>query len=45
MFGYVIDEIEEFMFFIVVLVYNFNRVFVEKRRNGIMKWVRLDFKI
>lgn len=45
MFGYVIDEIKEFMFLIVVLVYNLNKKFVEKRWDGFMFWFWFDFKI
>lgn len=45
MFGYVIDEIEECMFLIIVLVYKFNVKLVELRRNGILFWLCLDFKI
>lgn len=45
MFGYVTDEIEECMFFIIVFAYRFNVRMVELRRVGVLFWLRSDFKI
>ena len=44
MFGYATDETEELMPLTVVLAHSLNRVLAEKRRNGMMKWVRPDSK-